>query len=256
MATRNLPRGHIDVIYTRYAREYLASLPLEHFMESTAQSTQRKITDASLALVQVQRSDLHVFGELLVQYPIRGRERPGQIVPDNMVVIHDGPIEADTNYAIPIQPAGLFWVLEYVSKGSERKDYGSSLEVYERGLKVPYYLVFYPDNEELTLFRLTTRRRYRTIVPDANGRCPIPELDLQVGLIDNWVRYWYQGELLPLPGELLRQLTATQERLTRAEQRLTSTEQRLTAAEDELARERQAREALEAELARLRGQQK
>jgi hypothetical protein len=114
-------------------------------------------------------------------------------------------------------------VLEYVSKYSERKDYEENHKRYERELKVPYYLVFYPDNEELTVFRLTGRK-YATVKPNAAGRLPIPELDLEVGLLDGWVRFWFRSELLPLPGDLLKERDA----------------------------ERTARLAAEAELARLR----
>jgi hypothetical protein len=38
--------------YEEAAQAYLRSLPLEHFMEATAQATQRKITLESLDLVQ------------------------------------------------------------------------------------------------------------------------------------------------------------------------------------------------------------
>src|SRR5688572_7655358 len=67
--TPNLPRRLQEVAYERAAQEYLRNLPLEHFMEATAQATQREITLASLALVRARRPDFHVFNELLVQYP-------------------------------------------------------------------------------------------------------------------------------------------------------------------------------------------
>ena len=47
-------------------------------MEATAQGTQREITLASLALVKARRPQVHVFNELLVQYPVRGRRKPQQ----------------------------------------------------------------------------------------------------------------------------------------------------------------------------------
>ena len=46
-------------------------------------------------------------------------------------------------------------MLEYVSKSSRRKDYDDNFDKYERDLKVPYYLTFYPDDQELTLYRHT-----------------------------------------------------------------------------------------------------
>src|SRR5438477_12960489 len=85
-------------------QEYLRSLPLEHFMESTPQARQREITLESLALVRALRADFQVFNELLVQYPLARGNRFGQVVPDNMVVIHDQPIDAEGSYDVPLQP--------------------------------------------------------------------------------------------------------------------------------------------------------
>jgi hypothetical protein len=90
-----------EIAYEEEARAYLRSLPLEHFMESTAQATQREITLASLALVKARRPDVHVFNELLIQYPVRGRTKLGQVVPDNMVVVTTEPIEATSSYNVP-----------------------------------------------------------------------------------------------------------------------------------------------------------
>src|SRR6516162_9783950 len=104
--------------YYQAAQDYLRGLPLEHFMEAVPQATQRKITLESLDLVHAQRPDVHVFNELLVQYPVPRQKRPGQVVPDNMVVLHAGPLNAEDNYVVSLQPARPFWVLEYVSKSN------------------------------------------------------------------------------------------------------------------------------------------
>ncbi len=240
MSTRplsHLPRGIIAVTYAEYAREYLRSLPLEHFMESTAQSTQRKITVESLDLVSLRRPDFQVFSELLVQYPRPRRRRPGQVVPDNMVVLWPEPIDADGSYDIPLQPVGPFWVLEYVSKSNKRKDYEDNLKKYERDLKVPYYLVFYPDNEELTLYHLKGRK-YRALPPNEQGRYAIPELEMEVTLLGGWVRFWYQGELLPLPGELQNALDEARRQVEQLRQ--------------QYEQEREQRLALEREIEQLR----
>jgi Uma2 family endonuclease len=201
------PKALIAVAYEEAAREYLRSLGLEHFMESTPQATQRKITLESLDLVAARRSDVHVFNELLIQYPVRGQRKPGQVVPDNMVVISDEPPEAETSYNLPLEHSLPFWVLEYVSKKSRRKDYEENFDKYENALKVPYYLVFYPDNEELTLYR-HTGKKYVSVKPNKHGRYGIPDLDLEVGLVEGWVRYFHQGKLLPLPAELEHELAA------------------------------------------------
>jgi Uma2 family endonuclease len=199
------PRALIAVAYEEAAQAYLRSLPPEHFMEATSQATQRKITLESLDLLRLRRSDVHVFNELLVQYPLPGQRKPGQVVPDNMVVLCDQPIEAETSYNLPLEPAGPFWVLEYVSKNNKRKDYEESFDKYERDLKVPFYLVFYPENQDLTLYHFKGRK-YVSVKPNKHDRYPIPDLELEVALLDGWVRFWYRGELLPLPAELQRDL--------------------------------------------------
>ena len=51
----SVPRGILEVAFDKAAREYLASLPVEHFMEGTDQATQRKITLACMDLVQTRR---------------------------------------------------------------------------------------------------------------------------------------------------------------------------------------------------------
>jgi len=220
-----MPRGKVQIEplarwrYEQAARKYCDSLPLEHFMESTAQSTQREITLASLALVRAARRDFHLFSELLVQYP-KGPNpsRPpfGQVVPDNMVVLHDGPIAAEGSYDLVFQPAGPFWVLEYVSVTNRRKDYEDNMVKYERDLKVPYYLVFDPEKQELILFK-RKRGKYSALPPNKAGRYPLPEIDLEIALLDGWLRYWYRGELLPLPAEMARDLEQTKRRLRAAE---------------------------------------
>jgi Uma2 family endonuclease len=206
-----MPKALTDIDYEAAAQAYLRSLPLEHFMESTTQARQREITLASLALLRARRADVNVFNELLVQYPRPGRRKMGQVVPDNMVVLSNQRIQAESSFNVPRQPAPPFWVLEYVSKSNPRKDYEDSFDKYEQELKVPYYLVFYPDNQDITLYR-HTGKKYATVKPNRYDRYPIPQLDMEVGLLDGWLRYWYQGELLPLPADLQRELDKARRR--------------------------------------------
>ncbi|MFO0852714.1 MAG: Uma2 family endonuclease [Gemmataceae bacterium] len=223
----------LRLIYEMTEDRYLRSLPLEHFMEATDHATQRKITLESFDLIHAAWPQFQVFNELLVQYPRGDNEfKPGQVVPDNFVVVHPEPIRAVGSFNTPLQPVGPFLVLEYVSKHRKRKDYDDNLHRYQDELKVPYYLVCWSSTRDFALFR-HTGERYTAVPPDANGRVAIPELELEAGLLDGWVRYWFRGELLPLPGELLGQLKATQ---------------------DQLAAETATRQALEAELARLRAE--
>jgi len=215
----------IKARYAKAAQDYLHSLPLEHFAEATAQATQRKTTPESLALVRAKRPEIQVFNELLVQYPLPRKRWPGQVVPDNMVVVCNEPITADLSYDLPLEPERPFWVLDYISKLNKRKDYEQSFDKYERELKVPYYLVFYPDNQDLTLFK-HNGRKYRSTPPNEEGRYPLPDLDLEMALLDGWVRFWYKGELLPLPADLQRDLNETRRQLQEEKQRAEQEKQR------------------------------
>jgi Uma2 family endonuclease len=264
----SIPRQLLEIQYEKAAEKYLYSLPLEHFMEATPQATQRKITLESLDLVHAQRPEVQVFNELLVQYPLdTNGQKLGQVVPDNMVVLWKEPIKAMGSYDIPLQPASPFWMLEYVSKNSKRKDFESNLRKYEQELKVPYYLIFYPDNEELTLYKLE-KGKYVSVKPNKKGRYAIAKLDLEVALLEGWMRYWYKGELLQLPADLLAELRQTKRELAealnqidqekqRAEQEKQRAEQEKQRAEQEKQRADQTQQAYlaaEAEIAKLRAQ--
>jgi Uma2 family endonuclease len=247
------PRALIEVAYEAAAQEYLRNLPLEHFMEATAQATQRRVTLESLDLLSSRRPDVHFFNELLVQYERPGERKPGQVVPDNMVVLSERPVRAQSSYNVPLEPARPFWVLEYVSKSNKRKDYDENFDKYEKELKVPYYLVFYPDNQDLTLYQLKGKR-YISVKQNRRGRHAIPELDLEVALLDGWVRFWYQGELLPLPADLQRDLDEARRRAEMEKRRADEAEHRADEA-DRRADELQRRlEEAERALAELRAQ--
>lgn len=184
--------------YDRAAQAYLASLPPEHFREATTQSAQRAIIMASLALLKRRRGGLGYFGELLVQYWHRGRVR--QVVPDNMLVLGEPGDAKRTNWPVALESCPILWVLEYVSKSNMRKDYEDSFAKYERELKVPYYLLFYPDNDELSLYRRGARK-YASVKPNERGRYAVDELEVELGSVGGWVRYWFRGEMLPIPVE-------------------------------------------------------
>jgi hypothetical protein len=127
--------------------------------------------------------------------------------------------------------------LEYVSRSNKRKDYEDNFDKYEKELRVPYYLLFYPDDQELTLYRLELRR-YSTVRPNQQGRYPIQKVDIEVALLDGWVRFWYQGRLLPLPAELDRALDRARREAADARR--------------EAEREKQRRQELEREVAQLK----
>jgi hypothetical protein len=108
---------------------------------------------------------------------------------------------------------------------------------YEHELKVPYYLLFVPDEQELTLYR-HSGPKYLSVQPDTHGRYALPEVEMEIALLDGWVRFWYQGSLLPLPAELERARDA-------AHQRAEKEARRAAEAEAEVERLRKQLEALQ-----------
>lgn len=143
-----------------------------------------------------------------------------------MVVLSDKPIRAESSYNLPLEPARPYWVLEYVSKNNKRKDYDDNFDKYEHELHVPYYLVFYPDDQELTLYRLH-EKRYGSVKPNKHGRYAVANLDIEVALLDGWVRFWYQGELLPLPADLEQALQKERRRADELQRRVAELEREL-----------------------------
>ena len=248
MPTVKLDPARTQLIYDWAADRYLQSLPLEHFMESSEQSMQREITLESLALVRVTRPDVQVFSEMLIQYPVPGEDpdEPARAVPDTMVIVWPTPLAPLKAFHTPLHKARPTLVMEYVSQSNRRKDYEENYKKYERDLKVPYYLVFDPEKQDLTVFHLT-RRKYVAIEVNDAGRLAIPDLELEVAILDRWVRFWHRGKLLALPGELLNQLNAKDDQLSASQEQLALSQGQLRMAESEITR-------LRNELAKAKGQ--
>src|SRR5262249_28673783 len=115
---------------------------------------------------------------------------------------------------------------EYISKSSQRKDYEDSFAKYEKELKVPYSLTFYPDEQELTLYH-RNRSRYVSVKPNANGRLLIAELEIEVAILADWARYWFRGELVRLTAELQTAVDKWKQRAAKAERQVESLTDRL-----------------------------
>jgi hypothetical protein len=247
MSKSSIPIQLQEIEFYSAAQDYLRMLRTEHpehFMEAKAQGRQREITMESFSLVHADWPAFQYFNEMLVQYRRRGEDKIRQIVPDNMVVLYETELAIETSYDVPLQPVGPFWVLEYVSRKNKRKDYVNSFDKYEKDLKAPYYLMFYPDDQELSLFR-HNKRKYVSVKPNAQGRYAIPELEMELALLDRWVRYWFRGKLLPLPAQMQKDLNQLRQQNDQLQREVQEQTKRAKSAEDELDR-------LRAEVERLR----
>ena len=253
MPTQITDRIALRLFYENAAREYSKSHPIEHML----QSRQRAITLASLALVEAVRPDFHVFNELLIRYPHPQNDGHSveQVVPDNFVVIHNGPLDPGDSFDTASQASKPFWALDYVVECNLRKDYVDNMARYGRDLQVPYYMLFEPQKLRLTLYKLGTKtRKFRELRPNANGQLAIPELDIEMALVDVWVRFWFRGKLLPLPGEMAVELDESKKETCKAHRDTRVAEEAARVAEETAQRERAAREVAEREVAKLRAE--
>jgi hypothetical protein len=145
-----------------------------------------------------------------------------------MVVVGDVAERERSNWAVELETAPIFMTLEYVSPTNRRKDYKDSYEKYEKELKVPYYLTVDHERHDLRLHRLDGDD-YVRVPAGANGRHPIPELELEVGWLDGWARFWHRGALLPITKELEQQLRATQQELGKRDEQLRQRDEQIAA---------------------------
>ncbi|MBD2354130.1 Uma2 family endonuclease [Tolypothrix sp. FACHB-123] len=130
------------------------------------------------------------------------------------------------------EPANPFVVVELLSPGTEDEDLGnkqnttdkppSKWEVYERILRIPYYIVFSRYTNELRAFQLVGGHYEPMTLTD--GRLIMPEINLSLGLWQGsfrdierlWLRWFtLAGELIPEPAE---EAAAANERAMIAEQ--------------------------------------
>ena len=156
-------------------------------------------------------------------------------------------------------------VVELLSPGTEEEDLGQTTsqpgkpptkwEVYERILRVPYYVIYSRYSQELQVFRLV-RNRYR-MAPLTEGRLVIPEIELSLGLWQGdylgrnqlWLRWMtVDGELIPAATDEATE-TVIQQRLEAAEQEKVAAQRHAEIAEQEKAAAQQQVEIAEQEKA-------
>lgn len=208
-------RAALEAYYDAAAQKYLDKLKPTDFAETTSEATQRQITLASFAMIRARRPEIQYFNNMLVQYPPTGRKRnPGQVVPDNTIIVYPQPVRPALHYSLPLQPVLPFLVVDYVCESNERKTDADNRRKYEEDLRIPYYLCIHPEARKLSLFG-HDGTRYAPVLPDAAGLHAIPELGMAVSLVGGHARYWSRGEMLPLLHELYRQVRRAEEEAAR-----------------------------------------
>ena len=165
-----------------------------------------------------------------------------------------------------------FIVVELLSPTTESEDLGQTLRdidqppskwaVYERILRIPYYVVFSRYTNELRIFELKGLN-YQQVRLDTE-RFWLPELGLGLGVWSGsyqevngrWLR-WYDelGNWIPTGSEQAQQaqeqLQQTQQQLQQAQEQNELVQQQLQEAEQEAQLERQEKEIAQQQTARL-----
>ncbi len=183
--------------YDRAEAEFFRLETIEDMSESADSFTQRAITLSALQdLKTLHFPEMDIFNEFMLIYTLP--KGLGRVTPDNFITLGLPPQKWKSSF--PVTDVQLpFWVLEYVSPPTQNKDYVKSFGKYE-DLQIPYCTLFDPCVQKLTMFQYNGHR-YEPMLLDERRRYLISELDLHVGLLDGWMRFWFRGQLLPTAAE-------------------------------------------------------
>jgi Uma2 family endonuclease len=201
-----------------------------------------------------QPDEVFIASDLNIYYDPR---HPGWYKrPDWFLVLGVSRFQEQENlrlsYVVWQEGVNPFLVVEFLSPGTEEEDLGQTVrrvdrpptkwEVYERILRIPYYIIYDRYQNQLRVFRLNGTRYEALLVPD--GRLWLEEMQLGLGLWQGsyqgttglWLRWYDETGWILTPAE-----RAEEERLRAEEERQRAEEERLRAEQMEraLAEERQ-----------------
>jgi hypothetical protein len=179
--------------YLQAAREYHHSVSSIYFRKATTQAKQRDIISFALDQILHYRPDLEYIIEMLTQQLVEGRLV--QVMVTTAVVLGELPSRWRDTYQ-PHEELPLFWALDYIFPGDPDGRFVRNRYIFEHELRVPYYLTheMIGMSAVLHLYR-HDGTAYQPVPPNKHGRYAVPELDIEVGLIDGWARLWFKGKL-------------------------------------------------------------
>ena len=155
--------------------------------------------------------------------PLRGCKSPDWYVVEGVPHVLDG--EMRRSYVQYEELVSPLLVAEYVSgDGTEERDktpWEGKFWIYERMIQASYYVIYEPGQGAVEMFQ-RVGSRYRRMTANDQGRYPIPELGIELGIWQgtfsgyeiSWLRAWdAQGKLLPTRDERAEQEKERAERL-------------------------------------------
>ncbi len=181
------------------------------------------------------RNDFYISGNLTVYYSASQTKKRDFRGPDIFIVLD---VEKRDRWSWTIWEEGGKYpnvVIELLSPSTAEVDRTTKKALYQNVWRLPEYFWFDPYGSEFKGFRLN-EGHYQEIVPNEQGRLRSNELELELGIHENKLRWFTaDGILIPLPEE--------SERLARLQAEEITNQERLAKEQ-----ERQARERLEAYL--------
>ncbi len=203
-------------------------------------------------------TDLNLYYD--VRHPLR-HKRPDWFAVLGVSRLYEGR-DLRLSYVVWQEGVSPFIVVELLSPGTEQEDLGRAArevdqppgkwEVYEKILRVPYYVVFSRYTHQLQVFGLAGGG-YQPL-PLQEGRIWLPELGLGLGLWSGayqglesqWLR-WYDAAQIWIPTPVEREQREAEQERRRTQQERQRAEQESQRAEQE----RQRAERLAAQLRKL-----
>jgi Uma2 family endonuclease len=231
--------------------------PEESGLPDEFHDLQPQLLSATLRLTDVSRDRIFTGTDLNLYYDAQNplwHKRPDWFVAIGVPRLY-AERDLRLSYVVWDEQVNPFVVVELLSPGTEKEDLGQTVsrkgepptkwEVYERILKVPYYLLYDRYSAVLRAYHLVDDRYQAIAVID--GQIWLPELKIGLGL--------WQGEYEGISRQWLRWLDAErnwiQTPLERAEQRQEQERQQRLTAEQQGERERQQRLTAEEKMARM-----
>ena len=202
----------------------------------------RQHTDLLIRLLQYwwrDRNDFYISGNLTVYYSATQTKKRDFRGPDIFIVLD---VEKRDRRSWTLWEEGGKYpnvVIELLSPSTREVDRTTKKVLYQNVWRLPEYFWFDPYSLEFMGFRLN-EGQYQSIVPNEQGQLRSTELDLELGIHENKLRWFTaDGTLIPLPEE--------SERLARSQAEEVAEQERLarSQAEEMANQERQARKRLE-----------
>ena len=216
------------------------------------------------------REDVFVAGDLKMLWGIPGIPEPS---PDIAVIfgVRKKRDSRRTSFRCKregTRPSLIIELVSSIDSGTRDNDYEKKVKIYQR-VGIPEYFIFDPptpvtgEHLLLTGYRLDAAGRYQEVDPDPQGRLFSLTTNLLFGVAEDGhsplVIDAATGEAIPTSSQLeeARRIAKEETRAAQAESRMAQTkawvaEEKARTAEEKALRESEAREAAEAEVARLR----